>query len=91
MQRQESLDTLLKSKKISQRTYDRVKIAKEYIENKYNLKSVISTKWSNVIQKIKNLNINESQKQQIIDEINQIESQKVAKLEKSKPYVNMNH
>ena len=80
MQRQESLDTLLKSKKISQRTYDRVKVAKEYIENKYNLKSVISTKWSNVIQKIKNLNINESQKQQIIDEINQIESQKSRKI-----------
>ena len=80
MQRQESLDTLLKSKKISQRTYDRVKVAKEYIENKYNLKSVISTKWSNVIQKIKNLNINESQKQQIIDEINQIEIQKSRKI-----------
>ena len=80
MERQESLDTLLKSKKISQRTYDRVKVAKEYIENKYNLKSVISTKWSNVIQKIKNLNINQSQKQQIIDEINQIESQKSRKI-----------
>ena len=79
MIREESLETLLKSKKISQRTYDRVKVAKEYIENKYNLKSVISTKWSNIIQKIQNLKINESQKLQIISEINQIESQKSRK------------
>ena len=79
MIREELLESLLKSKKISQRTYDRVKVAKEYIENKYNLKSVISTKWSNIIQKIKNLNINESQKLQIISEINQIESQKSRK------------
>ena len=80
MQKEVSLDTLLKSKKISQNTYDRVKIAKEYIENKYNLKSVISTKWSNIIQQIKNLNINETKKQQIINEINQIESQKSRKI-----------
>ena len=80
MQKEVSLDTLLKSKKISQNTYDRVKIAKEYIENKYNLKSVINTKWSNIIQQIKNLNINETQKQQIINEINQIESQKSRKI-----------
>ena len=80
MIREESLETLLKSKKISQRTYDRVKVAKEYIENKYNLKSVLSTKWSNILQKIQNLNINETQKLKIINEINEIEIQKSRKI-----------
>ena len=76
---QQSLETLLKTNQISQRTYDRAKVAKEYIENKYNLKSVLTTKWSNIIQKIQNLNINETQKLQIINEINQLESQKSRK------------
>ena len=79
MKKQQSLETLLKTKQISQRTYDRAKVAKEYIENKYNLKSVLTTKWSNIIQKIQNLNINEAQKLQIINEINQLESQKSRK------------
>jgi len=79
MKNQQSLETLLKTKQISQRTYDRAKVAKEYIENKYNLKSVLTTKWSNIIQKIQNLNINETQKLQIINEINQLESQKSRK------------
>ena len=76
---QQSLETLLKTNQISQRTYDRARVAKEYIENKYNLKSVLTTKWSNIIQKIQNLNINETQKLQIINEINQLESQKSRK------------
>ena len=76
---QQSLETLLKTNQISQRTYDRAKVAKEYIENKYNLKSVLTTKWSNIIQKIQNLNINETQKLKIINEINQLESQKSRK------------
>ena len=79
MKNQQSLETLLKTKQISQRTYDRAKVAKEYIENKYNLKSVLTTKWSNIIQKIQNLNINETQKLKIINEINQLESQKSRK------------
>ena len=80
MNQRPSLEVLLKSKQISQKTYDRVKVAKEYIENKYNLKSVLSTKWSNILQKIQNLNINETQKMKIINEINQIESQKSRKI-----------
>ena len=58
MDQKPSLEILLKQKKISQKTYDRVKVAKEYIENKYNLKSVLTTKWSNILPKIQNLNIN---------------------------------
>ena len=37
MFKQFPLETLLKNKKINQRTYDKVKIAKEYIERKGNL------------------------------------------------------
>ena len=80
MDQKPSLEILLKQKKISQKTYDRVKVAKEYIENKYNLKSVLSTKWSNILQKIQNLNINEEQKMKIINEINEIEIQKSRKI-----------
>ena len=74
-----SLEELLKTKKISQRTYDRVKVAKEYIENKYNLKSVLSAKWSNILQKVQKLNISETQKLEIIKEINRLEIQKSRK------------
>ena len=79
MNRKPDLDELLKTKQISQRTYDRAKVAKEYIENKYNLKSVLSTKWSDLIQKIQNSNINEHKKQELINKINQIEVQKIRK------------
>ena len=39
MDQKPSLEILLKQKKISQKTYDRVKVAKEYIENKYQRKT----------------------------------------------------
>ena len=74
-----SLDKLLKTKKISQRTYDKVKIAKEYIENKYNLKSLFSNKLTNIMQNIQNLNIDEALKMKIIKEINDIQIQKIRK------------
>ena len=79
MDQRPSIEQLLKSKVISQRTFDRVKIAKEYIEKKYNIKSIINTKKNEIHQKIKNLNIDESLKVQIINELNQIESQKSRK------------
>ena len=79
MDQMPSIEQLLKSKVISQRTFDRVKIAKEYIEKKYNIKSIINTKKNEIHQKIKNLNIDESLKVQIINELNQIESQKSRK------------
>ena len=74
-----TLEELLKSHKISQRTFDRVTVAKEYIERKYNLKSIINTKWNDLIEKIKKLNISEKEKNKIINEINQQESQKFRK------------
>ena len=79
MDQRPSIEQLLKCKVISQRTFDRVKIAKEYIEKKYNIKSIINTKKNEIHQKIKNLNIDESLKVQIINELNQIESQKSRK------------
>ena len=75
----ETLDQLLKSKKISQKTFDRVTVAKEYIERKYNLKSIMNTKWNKAIEKISTLNINENEKNKIINEINCHEIKKFRK------------
>ena len=75
----ETLDQLLKSKKISQKTFDRVTVAKEYIERKYNLKSIINTKWNEVIEKINKMNLNEKEKDKITNEINRLEIQKLRK------------
>ena len=75
----ESLEQLLKSHKITQRTFDRVTVAKEYIEKKYNLKSIINTKWNNIIEKINSLNISEKEKNKILEEINHQKSLKSRK------------
>jgi len=75
----ESLEQLLKSHKITQRTFDRVTVAKEYIEKKYNLKSIINTKWNNIIEKLNTMNISEKEKNKIIDEINHQKSLKSRK------------
>ena len=56
MKREIPLEQLVKEKKISQLTCDKVKIAKEYIEHKYNLKVIKNNEWSNIIEKINNLN-----------------------------------
>ena len=76
---QKTLDDLLKSRKISQRTYDLAKFAKEYIERKYHLKSIINTNRNNIIEKINGMNISEDAKLKIINEINKEESKKIRK------------
>ena len=48
-----TLEQLLKSKKISQLTFDKVTIAKKYIERKYNLKTVKNIEWNTIMEKIK--------------------------------------
>ena len=63
------LQDLLKQNKITQRTYDKVTIAKEYISRKYNLKTVKNTEWNNIIEKINQLNIPESEKEKVKKEI----------------------
>ena len=65
--------------KISQRTYDLAKYAKEYIERKYHLKSIINTNRNNIIEKINAMNVSEDAKLKIINEINKEESKKIRK------------
>ena len=74
------LDKLLKSKKISQSTYDKVTIAKQIIEQKYNLKNIKNTEMNQIFSKIDSLNISQSQKEQIKQEIHSQESAKYRKL-----------
>ena len=74
------LDKLLKSKKISQQTYDKVTIAKQIIERKYNLKNIKNTEMNQIFSKINSLNILPSQKEQIKQEIHSQESAKYRKL-----------
>ena len=74
------LDKLLKSKKISQRTYDKVTIAKQIIERKYNLKNIKNEEINQIFSKINSLDISDSQKEQIKQEIYSQESNKYRKL-----------
>ena len=74
------LDKLLKSKKISQRTYDKVTIAKQIIERKYNLKSLKNHELNTIFSKIDSLNISESKKEEIKQEILAQEAAKHRKL-----------
>ena len=74
-----TLEELLKSHKISRRTFDRVTIAKEYIENKYKLKSIINTKINDIMDTINKMNICEKEKKKIKEEIYHQESLKSRK------------
>ena len=73
------LETLLKNKKISQRTYDKVKIAKDYIERKYNLKTIKNTEYKNIIDKINSLEISDDEKLKILSEMRHLESEDLRK------------
>ena len=73
------LETLLKKKKINQRTYDKVKIAKQYIETKYNLKTIKNTEYNNILEKINSLEINDEEKMKILSELRHLESEDLRK------------
>ena len=60
-----SLEKLLKDHKISQRTFDKVTVAKQYIERRYNLKTVKNLEWNEIINKIDSLNICDKEKQKL--------------------------
>ena len=75
------LEKLLKTKKISQRTYDKVIIAKQIIEKKYNFQGIKYTEWNNIIEKINNLEISNDQKDLIKK---QIFNQEVTKYRKKR-------
>ena len=76
-----NLEKLLKDKKISQRTYDKVIIAKQIIEKKYNFQGIKYTEWNNIIEKINNLEIS-NEKKEIIKK--QIFNQEVTKYRKKR-------
>ncbi|MCQ2820420.1 MAG: protein kinase [archaeon] len=79
MNKEMSLEQLLKAKKISQITYDKVTIAKEYIERKYNLKTLKNMQMNSIAEKLNSLNIPQSDKDRILSEFYQKESQKLRK------------
>ena len=76
MYKEKPLEQLLKEKKISQNTYDKVKIAKKYIEKKYNLKTIYNMELNNVFNKINNSNLDNFQKSEIKSKIISKESEK---------------
>ena len=69
MEKEISLKQLLKEHKISQRTYDKVIVAKKYIERRYNLKTIKNLEWNEIINKIDSLKICDKEKQKIKKEI----------------------
>ena len=69
MSKEIPLEQLLKEHKISQRTYDKVKVAKQYIEHRYNLKTAKNLEWNEIINRINSLKICEKEKQKIKKEI----------------------
>ena len=77
-----SLEELLKDHKISQRTYDKAKIAKHIIERKYNLQDIKNVEWSYIIEKINSLDLSEEEKDKIKKEIIFLESSKFRFLRK---------
>ena len=70
-----SLEDLLEQKKISKLTYEKVDIAKKYIERKYNLIKVKKMEKEIIKEKIDNLNLPEEEKENIIKEIKEKEKQ----------------
>ena len=64
-----TLEQLLQENKISQRTYDKVILSKQYIERKYNLKSKKNIELQNFLSELNLYNINQSQINDIKNEI----------------------
>ena len=60
MMTSKTLDQLLKENKISQRTYNKVVLSKQYIERKYNLKSKKNLELKNFFTELNLYNINQS-------------------------------
>ena len=69
MNKEIPLEELLKEQKISQRTFDKVKIAKKYIEHKYNIQAAKNFEWNGIINRINSLKLCEKEKQKIKKEI----------------------
>ena len=63
------LEKLLKEHIISQRTYDKVIVAKNYIERRYNLQTAKNKEWNEILKHINLLQICPEEKQKIKKEI----------------------
>ena len=74
------LEQLLKEKIISQRTYDKVIVAKNYIERRYNLQTAKNMEWNEIMNQIDSLQICHEEKQKIKKEIYNQEVVKFRKL-----------
>ena len=69
MKQEIPLEQLLKEHLISQRTYDKVIVAKNYIERRYNLQTAKNMEWNEIINHINSLQICQEEKQKIKKEI----------------------
>ena len=81
MEQKIPLEQLLKEHKITQRTYDKVIVAKNYIERKYNLQAAKNMEWNEIMNNINSLQICSEEKQKIKKEIY---NQEVAKFRKAR-------
>ena len=73
------LDTLLKQKRINQSTYNKVKLAKDYIENKYHLKTIKNTEYNAILEKINSLEVSDEEKLKILSEMRHQETEDLRK------------
>jgi serine/threonine kinase 38 len=73
------LETLLKNKRINQKTYDKVKIAKEYIERKYNLKTIKDSKYNAILEKLNSEDLSDEAKSKILSELQHQETEELRK------------
>ena len=73
------LEVLLKNKKITEKTYSKVKIAKEYIERKYNLKTIKNTEYNAILEKINSLEVSDEEKLKILSEMKHLETEDLRK------------
>ena len=79
---EKSLNKLLKEKLISQRTYDKVLLSKQYIERKYNFKMHKNNEMKDFIDKLNHYNINKEKINQIKTEIYEKEMKNYRKARK---------
>jgi len=69
MFQKDTLVKLLKEKKISQRTFDKVTIARQIIERKYNIRDAKYSEWNIIMEKINSLEVSDEPKNKIKKEI----------------------
>ena len=79
MKQEIPLEQLLKEHIISQRTYDKVIVAKNFIERRYNLQTAKNMEWNEIINHINSLQICQEEKQKIKKEIYNQEVKKYRK------------